>query len=118
IRSVNDCIIKELNSCILKLEAIIQVLCQERNGDVVEKLQFSDDFCHVSVEFCNELNQAFLQLFESFVIDSVGTPLDVDTQEEFDETEDYLVKEEFMRRLEGEERLLLEEKRLIEEEIR
>nr|GFB22906.1 phospholipase-like protein [Tanacetum cinerariifolium] len=94
------------------------VLCQERNGDVVEKLQFSDDFCHVSVEFYNELNQAFLQLFESSVIDSVGTPLDVDTQEEFDETEDYLVKEEFMRRLEGEERLLLKEKRLNEEEIR
>ncbi|GJU55622.1 phospholipase-like protein [Tanacetum coccineum] len=103
ISSVKDCIIKELNSCIFKLEAIIQ---------------FNDDFCHVSVEFCNELNQAFLELFESSIIDSVGTPLDVDTQEEFVETKDYLVKEEFMRRLKVEERLLLEEERLNEEEIR
>ncbi|GJY76964.1 hypothetical protein Tco_0482080 [Tanacetum coccineum] len=40
ISSVKDSIIKELNSCIFKLEDIIQVLGQERNGDVVEKLQF------------------------------------------------------------------------------
>ncbi|GJV37735.1 photosystem I P700 apoprotein A2 [Tanacetum coccineum] len=118
ISSLKDSIIKELNSCIFKLEAIIQVLGRERNGDVVEKLQFSDDFCHVSVKFCNELNQAFLELFESSIIDSVGTPLDADTQKEFDETEDYLVEEEFIRRLEEEERLLLEEERLNEEEIR
>ncbi|GJZ90405.1 phospholipase-like protein [Tanacetum coccineum] len=116
--SLKDSIIKELNSRIFKLVAIIQVLSRERNGDVVEKLQFSGDFCHVSVKFCNELNQAFLELFESSIIDSVGTPLDTDTQEEFDEIEDYLVEEEFIRQLEEEERLLLEEERLNEEEIR
>nr|GEY27509.1 hypothetical protein [Tanacetum cinerariifolium] len=60
--------------------------------------------------------QAFLKLFESSIIDSVGTLLDADTQEEFDE--DYLVEEEFIRRLKEEERLLLEEERLNEEEIR
>ncbi|GKC64850.1 hypothetical protein Tco_1097448 [Tanacetum coccineum] len=80
-----------------------KVLGRERNGDVVEKLQFNDDFFHVSVEFCNELNQAFLELFESSIIDS---------------TEDYLFEEEFMRRLKEEERLLLEEERMNEEEIR
>ncbi|GJT51345.1 phospholipase-like protein [Tanacetum coccineum] len=118
ISSLKDSIIKELNSCIFKLEAIIQVLGRERNGNVVEKLQFSGDFCHVSVEFCNELNQAFVKLFESSIIDNVGTPLDADTQVEFGETEDYLVEEEFIRRLEEQERLLLEEESLNEEEIR
>ncbi|GKA44489.1 putative reverse transcriptase domain-containing protein [Tanacetum coccineum] len=87
ISSLKDSIIKELNSRIFKLKAIIQVLGRERNGDVVEKLY-------------------------------VGTPLDVDTQEEFDEIEDYQVKEEFIRRLEEKERLLLEMERLNEEEIR
>nr|GEZ56279.1 phospholipase-like protein [Tanacetum cinerariifolium] len=83
-KSLKDSI-KELISRIFKLEAIIQVLGRERNGDVVEKLQFSDDFCHVRVEFRNELNQVFLELFESSIIDIVGTTLDADTQEAFDE---------------------------------
>nr|GEY45803.1 phospholipase-like protein [Tanacetum cinerariifolium]GEY48828.1 phospholipase-like protein [Tanacetum cinerariifolium]GEY49622.1 phospholipase-like protein [Tanacetum cinerariifolium] len=77
ISCVKDSIIMELNSCIFKLEAIIQ---------------------------------AFLELFEVSIIDSVRTPLDVDTQEEFDEI--------FMRRLEKGERSLLEEKTLKEEEIK
>ncbi|GJW98968.1 hypothetical protein Tco_0180776 [Tanacetum coccineum] len=115
---VKDSIIKELNSRIFKIEDIIQVLGQERNDDVVEELEFSDEFCHLSVKFCDELNHDFLELFESSIIDSVGTPLDADTHEEFDEIEDYLVKEKFMRWLEEEERLLLEEERLIKEEKR
>ncbi|GJZ75722.1 hypothetical protein Tco_0640187 [Tanacetum coccineum] len=114
ITSLKASVIKEINSRIFKLEAIIQVLGRERNGGVVEKLELSDEFCHLSGEFCNELNHDFLELFESAICNSVGTPLDVDTEEEFDE--DYILEEEFSMRLEEEESLLLEEERLIEEE--
>ncbi|GJW31154.1 phospholipase-like protein [Tanacetum coccineum] len=85
ISSVKDSIIKRLNSRIFKLKAIIQVLGRERNSDVVEKLKFSEEFCQLSVEFCDELNHDFLELFESSIIDILGTPLDVDTHKEFDE---------------------------------
>nr|GEZ59942.1 phospholipase-like protein [Tanacetum cinerariifolium] len=82
-----------------------QVLGLERNGGVVEKLKFSNEFCHLSGEFYDELNHDFLELFESAICKSVGTQLDVDTEEVFDA-------------LEEEERLLLKEDRLIEEEKR
>nr|GEU71811.1 phospholipase-like protein [Tanacetum cinerariifolium] len=99
ITSHKDHIIKELNSRIFKLEAIIQILGRERNGGVVDKSEFSDEFFHLSVEFCDELNHDFLELFESAICNSVGTPLDVDTKEEFDETHDYLLEKEFRMRL-------------------
>ncbi|GJY01230.1 hypothetical protein Tco_0359382 [Tanacetum coccineum] len=116
ISSLKDSVIKELNSRIFKLEAIIQVLGLERNGGVVKKLKFGDEFCHFSGEFCDELNHDFLELFELAICNSVGTQLDADTEEVFDATHDYLVEEEFGRQLEEEERLLLEEDILIEEE--
>ncbi|GJY95856.1 hypothetical protein Tco_0512217 [Tanacetum coccineum] len=97
-------------------EAIPRVLGQERNGGVVEKLEFSDEFCHLSGEFCDELNHDFLDLFESAICKSVWTTLHADTEEEFDETHDYILEEGFSMRLEEEERLLLEEERLIEKE--
>ncbi|GJV90992.1 hypothetical protein Tco_1538805 [Tanacetum coccineum] len=90
-----------------------EVLGRERNGDVVEQLEFSDEFCHLSGEFCNELNHDFLKLFESSICNCAGTPLDADTDEEFDETEDHLLEKEFMIRLEEEERLLLEEEKRV-----
>ncbi|GKC26233.1 phospholipase-like protein [Tanacetum coccineum] len=116
IRSVKDCIIKELNSRIFKLEAIIQVLGRERNNDVVQKLEFSDDYSGLSIEFCAELNHAFLQLVESSFIASVGTQSDDDTKEECHETEYFLLEEEFIRHLLEEEMLFLEEERLFKEE--
>ncbi|GJW02069.1 hypothetical protein Tco_1560925 [Tanacetum coccineum] len=113
ISSVKDCIIKELNSRIFKLEAIIQVLGQERNSDVVQKLEFIDDYSGLSIEFCAELNHVFLQLVESSFIASVGTQSDDDTEEECHETEDFLLEEEFIRRLLEEERLLLEDEKMV-----
>ncbi|GJU80260.1 hypothetical protein Tco_1282625 [Tanacetum coccineum] len=88
ISSDKDCIIKELNSRIFKLKAIIQVLGRERNSDVVQKLEFSDDYSGLSIEFCEELNHAFLELVESSFIASVGTQLDDDTEEECHEDKD------------------------------
>nr|GFA02681.1 phospholipase-like protein [Tanacetum cinerariifolium] len=93
-----------------------KVLVRERNGGVVEKLEFSDEFCHLTGKFWDKLNHDFLELFESTICKSVRRPLDADTEEEFDETHDYILEEEFSMRLEDEERLLLEEERLIEEE--
>ncbi|GJS82578.1 hypothetical protein Tco_0749119 [Tanacetum coccineum] len=107
ISSVKDCIIKELNSRIFKLEAIIQVLGRERNSDVVQKLEFIDDYSGLSIEFCEELNHAFLELVESSFIASVGTQSDDDTEEVCHE--DFLLEKEFMRRLLEEERLKLEQ---------
>nr|GEY44630.1 phospholipase-like protein [Tanacetum cinerariifolium] len=118
ISSVKDCIIKELNSRIFKLEAIIQVLGRERNSDVVQKLEFSDDYSVLNIEFCKELNHAFLELVKSSFISSIGTQSDDDTKEECHETEDFLLEKEFMRLLLDEERLFLEEERQFEKEKR
>ncbi|GJX42661.1 phospholipase-like protein [Tanacetum coccineum] len=112
ISNVKDCINKVLNSRIFKLEAIIHVLGRERNSDVVQKLEFSDDYSGLSIEYCEELNHAFLELVESSFIASVGTQSDDDTEEECHEvyhTEDFLLEEEFMRHLLEEERLKLEQ---------
>nr|GEX00528.1 phospholipase-like protein [Tanacetum cinerariifolium] len=56
--------------------------------------------------------QAFLEMFESSIIDSVGTPLDANTQEEVDE--ERLNEEEIRVRLEEQKRLRLEEDRVLE----
>nr|GEV65242.1 phospholipase-like protein [Tanacetum cinerariifolium] len=93
-----------------------KVLGRERNSDVVQKLEFSDDYSGLSIEFYEELNHAFLELVESSFIASVGTQSDDDTEEVCHETEDFLLEEVFMRRLLEEERLLLKEERLFEEE--
>nr|GEV44840.1 phospholipase-like protein [Tanacetum cinerariifolium] len=84
ISSLKDSVIKELNSHIFKLDAIIQVLGRERNGGVVKKLELSDEFCHLSGEFCDELNHDFLELFQSAISNSVGRPLEADTEKYFD----------------------------------
>nr|GEV25194.1 reverse transcriptase domain-containing protein [Tanacetum cinerariifolium] len=107
------CDVDAIRVCLL---LCLKVLGRERNGGGVEKLELSDEFCHFSREFCNELNHDFLELFESAICKSVGTPLDADTEEEFDGTQDYILEEEFSMRLEEEERLLLEEERVVEEE--
>nr|GEZ96813.1 hypothetical protein [Tanacetum cinerariifolium] len=107
-----------LNSRIFKLEAIIQVLGRERNSDVVQKLEFSDDYSVLNIEFCKELNHAFLELVKSSFIASIGTQSDDDTKEECHETEDFLLEKEFMRLLLDEERLFLEEERQFEKEKR
>ncbi|GKB64459.1 hypothetical protein Tco_0920645 [Tanacetum coccineum] len=88
ISSLKDRVIKELNS------------------------RFSDEFCHLSGELCDELNHDFLELFDSNIFNSLGTSLDGDTSEEIDEV-NYT-----WTRLEEEERLLLEEKKVIQEEKR
>nr|GFA32699.1 hypothetical protein [Tanacetum cinerariifolium] len=69
---------------------------------LLKQLEFSDEFCYLSGKFCDELNHDFLELFESAICNSVGTTLDVDTQEEFDETQDYILEKEFSMRLEEE----------------
>nr|GEX87648.1 F-box domain-containing protein [Tanacetum cinerariifolium] len=93
----------------MKPKLLSKVLGQERNGDVVEKLKFSDEFCHLSSEFCDELNHDFLELFKSSICNCIGTPLDVDIDEEFDEEERLLLEEEKMVRLEEPKRLMIEE---------
>nr|GEZ70541.1 hypothetical protein [Tanacetum cinerariifolium] len=123
ISSLKDFVIKELNSCIFKLEAIIHVLGLERKGGVVEKLKFGDEFCHLSGDFCDELNHDFLELFESAICNSVGTQLDADTEDVFDELEeeerllleeDIPIEEEKMVRLEEQKRLVIKEEMALE----
>nr|GEX96421.1 phospholipase-like protein [Tanacetum cinerariifolium] len=94
------CDVDAIRVCLL---LCLKVLGLERNGGVVEKLKFGNEFCHLSGEFYDELNHDFLELFESAICKSVGTQLDADTEEVFDA-------------LEEEERLFLEEDRLIEGE--
>nr|GFC33404.1 hypothetical protein [Tanacetum cinerariifolium] len=95
-----------------------KVLGRERNSDVVQKLEFSDDYSVLNIEFCKELNHAFLELVKSSFIASIGTQSDDDTKEECHETEDFLLEKEFMRLLLDEERLFLEEERQFEKEKR
>ncbi|GJT56060.1 hypothetical protein Tco_0991114 [Tanacetum coccineum] len=91
ISKLKDLVIIDLNSCIFKLEAIIQVLVRKRSGGVVDKLKFNEDFFNLSAEFCNELNNVYLELFKSPICSSGSGLLDVDIDEDTDESVDSLV---------------------------
>ncbi|GJR42645.1 hypothetical protein Tco_1310748 [Tanacetum coccineum] len=89
-----------------------KVLGRERNGGVVEKLELSDDFCHLSGEFCDELNHDFLKLFESAIFNSVGRLLEADTEKDFDK--ERLIEEGKKVILEEQKRLMIKEERALE----
>ncbi|GJW37947.1 hypothetical protein Tco_0060867 [Tanacetum coccineum] len=114
ISMLKDRVITYLNSRIFKLEAIILVLVREINSRVVEKLEFNKDFCNLSIEFCDELNKEFLELFEPPSCSSGSGCLDLDINEDADE--DYLLQEQFRLKLEEEEMLLFKEEKIMEEE--
>nr|GEV43286.1 phospholipase-like protein [Tanacetum cinerariifolium] len=79
---IQDGVITELNARFFKLEAIIQVLARERNGGVLEKLDFNDDLSNLSADFCDELNHEFLELFESTICLSGSASLDMCSDED------------------------------------
>ncbi|GJX86417.1 hypothetical protein Tco_0337191 [Tanacetum coccineum] len=104
ISSIKDSVIKELNSRIFKLEAIIQVLSLERNGGVLENLKFGDEFCHLSREFCDELNHDTLNC--------LSRPF-LEEEERLLLEEDILIEEEKRVRLEEQKTLMIEEERAL-----
>ncbi|PWA69469.1 phospholipase-like protein [Artemisia annua] len=93
INIIQDGVITELNARLFKLKGIIQVLARERNG---ERLVFDDDLRNLSSEFCDELNDCFLELFQS----SMDTEL-----------EKLRLKERKLR--EEQKRLMMEEDKMI-----
>ncbi|PWA42179.1 F-box domain-containing protein [Artemisia annua] len=103
---LKDHVITQLNARVFKLEAIIQVLGHDKFGGVLEKLEFNDVFRNLSAEFCDELNNDFLELFAS----TKDTETDDDVE--------YILEDELRLRLDEEERWRLEEERINEEENR
>ncbi|GJS19746.1 hypothetical protein Tco_0448378 [Tanacetum coccineum] len=108
-----------------------EVLIRERNGGVVEKLEFNEDFYNLSTKFCDELNKEFLKLFKSPSCSSGLGCLDLDIDEDADEFKMHLEEEEMLLfkeekkmekdntlRLEEEARLMRKEEKLLEDEQR
>ncbi|GJY67381.1 hypothetical protein Tco_0469619 [Tanacetum coccineum] len=135
ISMLKDRVITDLNSRIFKLEAIIKVLVRKTNGGVVDKLEFSEDFPNLSIEFCDQLNKEFLEMFESRSCSSGLDCSDLDIDEDADEVKytciyyfsfgevftvpfTCLLQEQFRMKLEKEEMLLFKEERILEEESR
>nr|GEY92158.1 hypothetical protein [Tanacetum cinerariifolium] len=116
INLIHDDLITELNACIFKLEAIIQVLAREQNGGVSKKLDFNDDLSHLSNDFCDELNHEFLELFESTICFSGLASLDLRFDE--DVAKEYIVQEELRLRIKEKERVQLKEQKIMEEDNR
>lgn len=64
----------------------MQVIGRERNvGIDFQKLEFSEAFRHLGDDFYEELNQIYMELFESPVGYTLGTPLDVNIEDKIDE---------------------------------
>ncbi|GJR15889.1 phospholipase-like protein [Tanacetum coccineum] len=94
---IQDGVITELNACVFKPEAIIQVLARKRNGVVA-------------------LNHEFLELFESTICLSGSASLDLRSDE--DVAKEYIVQEELRLRIEEKERVRLKEQKIMEEDNR
>ncbi|GKE92344.1 hypothetical protein Tco_1573439, partial [Tanacetum coccineum] len=106
---IQDGVITELNARVFKLEEIIQ------NGGVA-KLDFNDDLSNLSVDFCDEHNHEFLELFQSTICLSGSASLDLRSDK--DVAKEYIVKEELRLRIEEKERVRLKKQKMMEEDNR
>ncbi|GJV23021.1 phospholipase-like protein [Tanacetum coccineum] len=104
ISSLKDCDIKELNSRIFKLEAIIQILSQDRNGGVVDKLEFSDE---------DPLDANIEEGFDEDYLLEEEFRMRLEDEERLLLEEERLIKKEKRVRLEEQKRLLIEEERAL-----
>nr|GEY02809.1 phospholipase-like protein [Tanacetum cinerariifolium] len=108
---------------------LLKVLVHKTNGVVVDKLEFSEDFLNLSIEFCDELNKEFLELFDSHSSSSGTCCSNLDIDEDVDEfrmklkeeemmlfKEDQILENESRLRLEEEAKMMREKENMIEEE--
>nr|GEU56285.1 phospholipase-like protein [Tanacetum cinerariifolium] len=92
---------------------------------VVEKSEFNEDFCNLSIEFYDELNKEFIELLESPSCSSGLGCSDLDIDKDANEDgvgggrnvgKEKIIKEERRLRFEKEARLMREEEKLLEDE--
>ncbi|GJU74652.1 phospholipase-like protein [Tanacetum coccineum] len=132
ISMLKDHVITDMNSRIFKLEAIIQfetytshVLVRERNSGVVEKLEFNEDFCNLSTEFCDELNKEFTnclsllvvvvdQAVQIWILMKMLMRMKLEEEEMLLFQEEKKMEKDNRLRLEEEARLMREEEKLLE----
>ncbi|PWA70593.1 phospholipase-like protein [Artemisia annua] len=121
----DDCILKlfiKASSRFLPFRYMGFLLLHTKIALNKDKLDFTDDFSKLSAEFCDELKDDFLALFESINCTNGSEQVDVDSDDDIARViyhcNEYIVQEELRLRLEEKERVMLKEQKIMEEQKR